>query len=134
MTQSVMVNLSDTVILHLKQVATLSKQSLEQVIRQSIEGNLPPEVPSTIPELRAELLRMQNMPGAELRAIAIHEIPLAEQQRHMELLEQNSAGTISEEGRSELQKHRLKADEVMLSKAYAWALLRWRGFPLPQPN
>jgi hypothetical protein len=33
--------------------------------------------------------------------------------------------------RVELVTLREQADQRMLRKAYAWALLRWRGYPVP---
>jgi hypothetical protein len=33
--------------------------------------------------------------------------------------------------RAELAVLREQADQLMLRKAYAWALLRWRGYPMP---
>ncbi len=35
------------------------------------------------------------------------------------------------EERQELRKLGIAADQVMLKKAYAWALLRWRGYRIP---
>jgi hypothetical protein len=36
--------------------------------------------------------------------------------------------------RQELRKLGEKADKLMLKKAYAWALLRWRGYRIPALN
>ncbi len=129
MSQTLAVDLSDTVVQHLLQVASSTQQSLEQIVRQSIEGNLPPKIPNASAKLRTELLRMQNISIIDLRAIADSEIVPIQQERHIELLEKNTNETIDEQERHELQNLRLQADELMLRKAYAWALLRWRGFP-----
>ena len=50
----------------------------------------------------------------------------------MALLEKNSAGTLSAVEQEELATLRLAADRLMLRKAYAWAVLRWRGQPVPE--
>ena len=134
MSQTFSVDLSDTVIQHLKMIAASSQQPIEQIVRQSIEGNLPPQLPNGSPKLKAELIRMQQLPIRDLRTIAHSEISSVQQQRHVELLEKNSDGSITDLERQELQRLRIEADELMLRKAYAWALLRWRGFPLPLPQ
>lgn len=134
MSQAFTIDLSDTTVRYLEMIAASSQQSLEQIVRQSIEGNLPPRIPSESPKLKAELQRMQQLSVRALRTVAGSEISSAEQQRHLELLEKNSEGTISDLERQELQKLRTEADELMLRKAYAWALLRWRGFPLPSSH
>lgn len=134
MSQTFTIDLPDTTVKYLEMIAASSKQSLEQIVRQSIEGNLPPRIPSESPKLKAELQQMQHLSVRALRNVANAEIPSSQQQRHFELLDKNSEGTISELERQELQKLRTEADELMLRKAYAWALLRWRGFPLPSPH
>jgi hypothetical protein len=47
------------------------------------------------------------------------------------LLEKNREAKISAEEAKELRALRLVADRLMLRKAYAWALLRWQGHPVP---
>jgi hypothetical protein len=96
-----------------------------------IEGNLPPPVATMPAEMQDELLELQSLPVRKLRQIAISQVPAAQQARHLELLEKNSAGTIIPEEREELAALRLSADRLMLRKAYAWAVLRWRGQPMP---
>jgi len=131
MSHSLTVNLSDPVYSYLQEMAGLTKQPVEQLIRQSIEGNLPPEVTDAPLPMQPELLQMQTYSIELLRSIAESQIPQAKQTRHVELLEKNKEGTIIPAERAELAILREQADQVMLRKAYAWALLRWRGSPLP---
>jgi hypothetical protein len=49
------------------------------------------------------------------------------------LLEKNK-GEITSEERLELAELRIEADRLMLRKAYAWAVLRWRGQSIPALN
>jgi len=49
-------------------------------------------------------------------------------------LEKNQNGSITPEERQELSHLRLAADRLMVRKAYAWSLLRWRGIPIPALN
>ena len=52
-------------------------------------------------------------------------------QRHHELLAKNETRSLTPEERQELSALRQAADQLMLCKAYAWSLLRWRGQRIP---
>ena len=131
-TQSVTLQLSEPVFLYLQQVASATKRPLEQVVRQSVEGNLPPSVTSMPIEMRVELLALQTLSVEQLRLIAAEQVPPLDQERHLELLEKNSTGSISATELEEMTALREAADRTMLRKAYAWSVLRWRGYPVPQ--
>lgn len=131
MTHTLTVNLSESVYQHLQQIAMATQQPLEQVVRQSIEGNLPPAVNNTSLEMQKDLLALQTRSAAELRQLAESEITPEQQARHLELLEKNAANQLSPVEQAELVALRTAADQLMIRKAYALALLRWRGYPLP---
>jgi hypothetical protein len=115
----------------LQGMAEATRQPLEQIIRQSIEGNLPPDVSDAPAEMQGELLLLQTLSVAELEQIALSQIPAESQARHLALLERNSAGELTLQERRELARLRQEADQLMVRKAYAWALLRWHGRPMP---
>jgi hypothetical protein len=98
---------------------------------QSITGNLPPSVENAPPEVQAELLALQHLPDDELKEIAYDQLPPETQQRHLDLLEKNQAASLTPAERQELSALRLMADRLMLRKAYAWNVLRWRGRRIP---
>ncbi len=60
-------------------------------------------------------------------AIAQSKITTEQQQRHVELLEKNKDSELTPVERQELSSLRIAADRLMLQKAYAWSVLRWRG-------
>lgn len=129
--QSVTLQLSEPVFRYFQQMAVATKRPLEQVVRQSVEGNLPPSVATMPSELHHDLLALQGLPVEQLLSIAAEETPPARQARHLELLERNSAGALTASEEQELATLRLAADRLMLRKAYAWSVLRWRGLPIP---
>jgi hypothetical protein len=131
MSHSLTINLSDAVYLYLQEMAGLTQQPVEQLVQQSVEGNLPPKVTDSPLPMQPELLKMQTYPVARLRTIAESQVSQAKQERHLELLQKNSDGAITPVERVELVTLREQADQLMLRKAYAWALLRWRGYPVP---
>ncbi|GAB4581261.1 MAG: hypothetical protein Fur0022_40080 [Anaerolineales bacterium] len=130
-THSLTLSLSEPVYRYLQGVADATRQPLERIVQQSIEGNLPPSTDNFPPELRDELLIMQTTPIANLQEIALSQVPPGQQARHLELLEKNQTGRITREEKKELEMLRLKADYLMVKKAYAWALLKWLGELIP---
>jgi hypothetical protein len=133
-TQSVTLQLPESVYRYFQQVAVATKRPLEQVVRQSVEGNLPPAVASMPAEMQHELLALQTLPPEQLLRVAAGQIPPADQARHLELLEKNSTGAITQAEQEELAALRLSADRLMVRKAYAWSVLRWRGHSVPVLN
>lgn len=132
--QSVTLQLPEPVFRYFQQMAVATKRPLEQVVRQSVEGNLPPSVATMPVEMNHGLLALQGLPVEQLLAVAAEQVSPAEQARHLELLERNSAGALTASEEQELATLRLAADRLMLRKAYAWSVLRWRGHPTPALN
>lgn len=130
-TQRLTVELSEPVFRSLEHIARLTQQSPEQLAAQSIAGNLPPSVENAPPDMQADLLAVQKLSVDELLEIAHSQVPPAQRERHLELLEKQRAASSTPEERRELSDLRESADRLMLRKAYAWAVLRWRGYPVP---
>ncbi len=134
-TQKVTVELPLAVFEQLTRIARATQQPLEVLAAQSIASNLPPTPDNAPIEMQIELLQMQTLSGDELLAIAQSQISTEQQQRHLELLEKNqTSGELSPTERQELNDLRIAADRLMLQKAYAWSVLRWRGHRVPKLN
>jgi len=133
-TQKVTVELPQAIFQQLARIASATQQPLEILAAQSIASNLPPTPDNAPVEIQTELLQMQMWDDQELLAIAESKINLAQQQRHIELLEKNQIGEITLAERQELNKLRISADQLMLRKAYAWSVLRWRGHKIAALN
>lgn len=129
---SVTLQLPEPVFSYLSQIAAATKRPLEQVVRQSVEGNLPPSVATAPVDMREELLSMQAMSVEQLSRLAAQQVPPSDQARHLALLEKNSAGDLTPAEQRELERLRLSADRLMVRKAYAWSVLRWRGVATPR--
>jgi len=130
-TQSVTLQLSEPVFRYLLQLATSTRRPLEQLVRQSVEGNLPPPVTNAPPEMQTELLGLQLLSVEELLLVANSQIDPEQGERHLSLLEKNGEAGLTPEQAAELDVLRLAADRLLVRKAYAWAVLRWRGYPTP---
>ena len=93
--------------------------------------NAPPTVDYAPLELQGELITMQELTIEELLTIAQSQIPESQQELHLQLLEKNQNNQLNESDRLLLKSLRVSADYLMLKKAYAYALLKWKGFSLP---
>lgn len=126
-THTLTLDLPEALFRYLEQIAKMTHQPLERIAEQSIAGNLPPFISQAAPEMQAEIIVLQTLSPSELRAIADAEVPPDQAGRHLDLLTRNSAGMLSEAEAAELVRLRLAADQLMLRKAYAAAVLRWLG-------
>ena len=97
----------------------------------TIQINAPPAIDYAPLELQGELIAMQELTIEELLTIAQSQIPESQQELHFQLLEKNQNNQLSESDRLLLKSLRVSADYLMLKKAYAYALLKWQGFSLP---
>lgn len=132
LTQQITIELPEPVIRQLMRIAAATQQSIETLVAQSVLSNLPPSVENAPPELQAELLAIQALSTDELMAIAQSQADPGQSHHHAELLQKNEDTRLSQTERQELTDLRLSADYLMLRKAYAWSLLRWRGQKLPK--
>ena len=133
--QKVTVELPQAIFQQLARIANATQQPLETLVAQSTVSNLPPTPDNAPLEIQEELLQMQIWNDEELLAIANSQITDQQQKRHIELLEKNSTSEeLNKSERQELSVLRVKADRLMLQKAYAWSVLRWRGHKVPNFN
>lgn len=130
-TQRVTIDLPEAVFRQLVRIAEATQQPVEKLVAQSVLSNLPPSVENAAPELQRELIRMQVLSTEELLGIARSHNEPAQQARHTELLTKNEMQSLSLQEQQELSTLRESADRLMLLKAYAWSILRWRGQRIP---
>lgn len=126
-TYKLTVELSETIFQQLTALAHQHQSSPESLTLESILFYLS----GTDPQ-ETTLQQMQNYSEAQLLKIAQQTVSNSHQSRHESLLERNQNGTIAPQERLELQDLRLKADRLMLRKAYAWDILGTRGYPMPE--
>ncbi len=129
--QSITVELPKSLFRFLERQAQQMRQPVEKLIAQSVAGNLPPTVDNAPAEKQADLLALQWLPIAQLQQIVNEQVAPTQQARHIDLLSQDE---LTSDEQAELAQLRQQADWIMLRKAYAWAVLRWRGHPIPTLN
>lgn len=130
-TQPITIELPETVLRQLSRLAESLQQPIEALIAQSVLSNLPPSTDHASAELQPALLEMQQLENSQLQAVAQSQVQPEQHNRHLTLLTQNAESTLTLEEQQELASLRQAADQLMLRKAYAWSILRWRGQRIP---
>lgn len=95
------------------------------------QTNAPPAVDYAPLELQRELIAMQELTIEDLLTIGQSQVPESQQELHLQLLEKNQTNQLSESDRLLLRSLRVSADYLMLKKAYSYALLKWKGYSIP---
>ena len=115
----------------LERLADLTHRPLESLIEQTLSANLPP-LPDDLPDrVRDALVTLEGLSDDDLWQI-MHSVLSEEQHaQFVALREKVRAGTLTEPEHAVLDALREEADLVMLRKAYAALLLKWRGHRLP---
>lgn len=115
----------------LERVAQLTQRPVDELVRRTLEAGVPP-LPEDLPEhMRAELLALEALNDEAVWKVAQSRMSDEDSARQADLLEKNSDGTITPAERQALTELRQAADRLMLQKAYAYVLLKWRGHGLP---
>jgi hypothetical protein len=129
--QQITIELPESILRQLTLLAEATHQSVEALVSQSVLSNLPPATDTAPPEMLQELLMMQTLSIEDLKAISQLQVEPSQHARHTELLQKNADDQLMPDERQELTTLREAADQLMLRKAYAWSLLRWRGQRIP---
>lgn len=113
-----------------QRTAKMTSRPIEQVFVDVIAAASPvsDDLPS---ELQAELETLAQLDDAELWQLARRTFSPAGRKEYDRLLQRNSAGSITVIERERLKELRLESERLMLHKAYAYSLLKWRGHTLP---
>ncbi len=125
------VQLSGLIYRRLEHIAQETNQPVETIALTSIAGNLPPSLDDVPVDLRKELRALQTLDDDALWAVARSKLDSVQQARLETLLARNSADMLTKAEQEELAHLGDETDQMNLRKAQAYALLRWRGFPLP---
>lgn len=132
--QTITISVPEKIYQRFQQIAQAAQQPLEDVVIQSIQGNLPPTLEDIPHEWRSEFARLQAETTQSLWNIAREEMPPAQWKRHKTLLKKNQEGALNPSQLQELQAFREQADQFMFRRSYALALLKWRGVSISTPE
>ena len=113
-----------------QRTAAATSRSIEKVLVDVLSA-VSPISDDLPPGLQAELDTLAQLSDAALGKIARDTFPADQRRKYDRLLEKSSAGILTPDERGQLKELRLESERLMLRKAHAYALLKWRGHTLP---
>lgn len=129
--QTVNIQLPENLYRRLEKTAQATRRSLADVIVHAVRVGSPPTWEEAPAEFQADLASLDRLEDEALWQIARGRMTPDEMVRYEELLQKNANERISPAEKVELVQLRTEADRFMLRKAYAAAILRWRGHQIP---
>ena len=111
------------------ETAQATQQSLTDVLLHTVQVGSPPSWEDSPAAFQADLAALDRLDDEALwRTVRSRRTDTG---RMEELLEKNADDQLTQAGRAELTYLQTEADGLMLRKAHATALLRWRGHTVP---
>jgi hypothetical protein len=130
MPQDITLTLPDDVLLPVQRVAQATKQSVEELLVSALQAALP-SLEGLRPDVIQHLTVLESLDDQALWQVMLETVPLDQQHQLHDLLSRNQAGTLTDRERKHLESLQQRADLVMLRKARAAVLLRFRGKRIP---
>lgn len=132
--QNITLPIPEHLYLRFEQAAQATQQSVTDMLLHAVEVGSPPRWDDVPAEFQLDLAALDRLDDSALWQIARSRTSDAEMDRYETLLQKNANDALLDAEREELVQLRYQADRLMLRKAHAAALLRWRGYQLPPPD
>jgi hypothetical protein len=129
--QTITLRLPENLYLRLQQAAHATRRSLDDVLLHAVQIGSPPRWDDAPTEFQADLAALDRLDDEALWHLARGRKREADMDKYQELLDKNASGILTASDREELSDLRTEYDRMMLCKAHAAALLRWRGYQMP---
>jgi hypothetical protein len=130
MPRTITLTLPDDVLQPVQRVAQATKQSVEELLVIALQATLP-TLEGLPPDIMPHLIALESLDDQALWRVMLETVPLDQQHQLHDLLIRNQAGTLTDVEREQLAILQQQADLVMLRKARAAVLLRFRGKRVP---
>lgn len=130
MSQTVSLELPDTIYQPAQRMAKAIQSSLTDVLINALKASLP-SLEGLPPTLITELVNLEQLDDDELWQVMLSKLSANQQKKLNHLLQKNKYRSLTESQRAELTVLQNEADRIMLRKARAAVLLRFRGHRLP---
>ena len=132
MSQIVTLTLPDSVFQPIQRTARATNQRIEELLLHALQASLPPleGLPDDVVE---NLTALETLNDQSLWQVMGETVPAALQRELSELLERQQSASLTGAERERLTMLQQQADLVMLRKARAAVLLRFRGKRIPTP-
>ncbi|GAB4146943.1 MAG: hypothetical protein Fur0021_05410 [Candidatus Promineifilaceae bacterium] len=129
--QHITLPIPEYLYLRFEQAAKATNQSVTDVLLHAVEVGSPPRWDDVPSEFQADLAALDRLDDKALWQIVRSQQRETEMAQYEDLLHKNANGTLTAAEREALTGLRYEADRLMLRKAQAAALLRWRGHDIP---
>jgi len=132
--QTIAVEIPQTLYQRLQRLAEVTQRPISNLVVQAIDQNIPPLLDKLPLAMQKELFDLESLPDDRLWEVARSRVSDDNQTRYAELLEKERADELNKTEASELEILYHSFNVQMLRKAFAAAMLRWRGYALPSPT
>ena len=130
MPPTITLTLPDDVLQSVQRVAQATQQSVEDLLVIALHAALP-SLAGLPPPVVENLTALESLDDQALWAVMLETVPHDLQRRLHDLLARHQEGTLTDAEREQLAILQGQADLVMLRKARAAVLLRFRGKRVP---
>lgn len=128
-TNSVTLNLSDTIFQRARRAAALLNRSIEEVLESTLDTSLP-VLDDSPTDLAADLAKLPTLTDAELWQVARSKMTPEHEALLHQLLDTQSERQLTPNEARQLEALRRQAGQLTLMKSQAYALLHERGYPV----
>ncbi len=130
-TQTINIELPEEIYRRLEGMATVTRRPLQEILVQTIRGNLPLS-PDDLPPAQHDLVAtLAPLNDEALWAVAKEPSSATDWRRHRRLLRKAEAGPLTPAEQRDLETLREAADRFVARRSVALALLKWRGRTIP---
>ncbi|MDM8562919.1 hypothetical protein QUF54_06145 [Candidatus Marithioploca araucensis] len=130
MGQTVTLHLQDSFYEPIQRIAQAMAQPIESILLKALQTSLP-NLDGLPAKQIAELTQLETLDNTALKQLLLKTV-LKEQQQELEtLLQKNQAGGLTDIEQKQLAVLQKEVNKIMLQKARAAVLLRFRGQRLP---
>ena len=130
MSQTITLTLPDHILQPVQRAAQATQQSVEELLMTALQAVLP-TLEGLPPVVVQHLVTLESCDDQTLWRVMLDTVPPAQQRQLHDLLLRNQAGMLTDAEREQLAILQQQADLVMLRKARAAVLLRFRGKRVP---
>ena len=130
MSYAITLNVPENFMLPLQRLAQAAQTPVEEVVLTALRASLPP-LEGLPADMLENLTALETLNEAALRKVVYEKVPPAPARALHQLLVRQSDEGLDEKEQARLAALQHAADLVMLRKARAAVLLRFRGYPIP---
>jgi len=131
MSQTITIDLPDTLFKQLKRASELFRQSTGTIVAQSLAHSLPPLLEEIPFQYQPDVLPLLQMNDPDLEQEMRRAFPPERWAEYETLLDKRKTGPLANAEENRLDTLRREADVLTFRRGYAAVLLKRRGYPLP---